>query len=216
MPEAPAPLKTTRTWLMSLPTTSSGVQQRRAGDDGRAVLIVVKNRDRHGLAQGLLNVETFGRLDVFQVDSAERGFKKLAEADDVVGVFGIHLQVKNIDIGEALEQDALALHHRLARQRADVAEAQHRRAVGNHRHQVAPRGVFEPQFGLFVNFQARFGHAGRVGQTQIPLSAAGLGGSHLNLALAAEAMIIERILLANFHDKAPLNESRQWAEGSRQ
>jgi hypothetical protein len=46
-----------------------------------------------------------------------------------------------VDIGEALEQDGLALHHRLRRQRAEIAEAEHRRAVRDHRHEVALGGV---------------------------------------------------------------------------
>ena len=35
-----------------------------------------------------------------------------------------------------LEQDRLAFHHRLRRQRTDIAETEHRGAVGDHRHQI--------------------------------------------------------------------------------
>ena len=114
-----------------------GVQERRAGDNGGAVLVVVKHRDGHRLPQGLLNVEAFRSLDVFQVDSAAGGFEELAEFDDVFRVLRANFQIKDIDIGKALEEDAFAFHHRLAGQRSDVAQAQNGRAVGNHRHQVA-------------------------------------------------------------------------------
>ena len=39
-----------------------------------------------------------------------------------------------------LEQHAFAFHHRFAGERADVAQPQHRGAVGDHRDQVAARG----------------------------------------------------------------------------
>ena len=90
------------------------VQQRRAGDDGRAVLIVVEDRDLHGPLQFFLDGEAFRRLDVFQVDAAEGGLEQLAGADDFVGVFGGQLDIEDVDIGEAFEQDAFAFHDRLA------------------------------------------------------------------------------------------------------
>ena len=42
-----------------------GVEQRGAADDGRAVLVVVKDRDADALAQFLLHVEALGCLNVF-------------------------------------------------------------------------------------------------------------------------------------------------------
>ena len=52
----------------------------------------------------------------------------------------VDLDVEHVDAGEFLEQDRLALHHRLGGERADVAEAEHRGAVGDHRHEVGARG----------------------------------------------------------------------------
>src|SRR5271157_57299 len=181
-----------------------GVQQRRAGNDGRPMLIVVKHRNRHRLAQGLFNIKALRRFDVLQIDAAESRLKKLAKANDLVGILGIHFQVEDVDVREALEQHPLAFHNRLAGQRSNVAETQDRGAVGDHRHQVPASGVFESQLGLFVNFQARLRHAWGIGQTQIPLRAARLGGNNLDLALAPEAVVIKRVLFANFHGIAPL------------
>ena len=42
------------------------------------------------------------------------------------------LDVEDVDAGEFLEQDRLAFHHRLGGQRADIAEAEHGGAVGDH------------------------------------------------------------------------------------
>ena len=47
---------------------------------------------------------------------------------------------KGVDSAELLEQHRLALHHRQRRLRPDVAEAEHRGAVGHDRHHVSLRG----------------------------------------------------------------------------
>jgi hypothetical protein len=63
-------------------------------------------------------------------------------------------------IGEFLEQHRLALHHRLGRQRADIAEAQHGGAVGDDGNQVArPRR----------SASHRDGNARGIGERQIAL-----------------------------------------------
>ena len=53
----------------------------------------------------------------------------------------VHFQVEDVDAGEFLEEDGLAFHHRLGGQGADIAQAQHGGAVGDHRHQVAAGGI---------------------------------------------------------------------------
>jgi hypothetical protein len=62
----------------------------------------------HGPAQFFLNKEALGRLDVFQVDTAERRFEKLAGADDLSGIFGGQFNIENVDIGKPFEQNAFA------------------------------------------------------------------------------------------------------------
>ncbi len=51
-------------------------------------------------------------------------------------------------------------HDGLGRQRADVAQAQHGRAVGDHGHQVAAAGEVVRFAGVGSNVQAGIGHAG--------------------------------------------------------
>ena len=51
------------------------VQHGGGNDDGRAVLVIVKHRNLHPLAELALDVKTFGRLDVLEVDAAEGGFQ---------------------------------------------------------------------------------------------------------------------------------------------
>jgi hypothetical protein len=105
---------------------------------------------------------------------------------------------KAVDVGEFLEQDGLALHHRLGRQPADVAQPQHRRAVGHHRHEVAPRGIIPCRVGVFLDLDAGLGDAGRIGAGQIAPVGEGLGRPDLELAGLGIAVIVERRLTEAF------------------
>jgi hypothetical protein len=89
----------------------------------------------------------------------------------------VDLDVEHVDAGELLEQDRLAFHHRLAGERADVAEAEHGGAVGDHGDQVAARGVARrPSPGRRDRLAGR-GDAGRIGQRQVALVGQRLGSS---------------------------------------
>jgi hypothetical protein len=72
----------------------------------------------------------------------------------------VHLEVETVDIGEFLEEHRLALHHRLGGQRADIAEPQHGAAVGDHRDEVAARGIPGRVGRIGLDFKAGLGHAG--------------------------------------------------------
>ena len=89
------------------------IDQAGGGDDRGAVLVVVEHRDGHQLAQALLDDEALGRLDVLEVDAAEGRAEQAHAVDELVDVLGVDLEVDAVDVGEALEQDRLALHHRL-------------------------------------------------------------------------------------------------------
>src|ERR1700704_5986346 len=106
-----------------------GVEQGGAGDDRRAVLVVVEDGDVHLRLQAPLDLEALGSADILQVDAAEGGLQELDRADELLRVGGGELEIEDVDVGEALEENALALHHRLAGESPDVAEAEHRRAV---------------------------------------------------------------------------------------
>ncbi len=136
------------------------VQQRRAADDCRAMLVVVKDGDLHPLLQLLLDVEALRRFDVFEVDAAERRLERRDVLDQLVRVVLGEFDVEDVDAGELLEQAALAFHHRLGRQRADVAQAEHRGAVGDDADEVAARGVVRRQTRIVLDRQARVGDAG--------------------------------------------------------
>src|SRR5207244_11693829 len=127
-------------------------------------LVVVEDGNRERLPELLFDVKAVGRADVLEVDTTDGGLEQLAESYDVVGAFGSHFQVEYVDVGEGLEQDALALHDRLPGQGPDVPEAEHGRAVGHHRHQVALRGVGVRLLRPSRDLAAGLGHPGGVGQ----------------------------------------------------
>ena len=137
------------------------IQNRCTDRDGGAMLVVMEHRNLHALAQLALDIKAVRRLDVFQVDAAKRGLQRGDDVHQLVQVvLFVDLEVKHVNAGKLLEQNRLALHHRLGRQRANVAQPQHRRAVGDDGHQVAARGVLEGVVGVFDDFFARRGDAG--------------------------------------------------------
>src|SRR5690606_4026610 len=82
------------------------------------------------------DLETFGRLDVFQVDGAESRLQRFDNGNEPVRVVFIDLDVKDVDACEPLEENTLAFHNRLGRFRSDVTQPEYSSAVGNNRYQV--------------------------------------------------------------------------------
>ena len=74
-----------------------------------------------------------GRRDVLEVDAAEARRQPDDGLDDLLDVGGVQADRYGVDAAELLEQHRLALHHRHRRGRADVAETEHRGAVGDDR-----------------------------------------------------------------------------------
>ncbi len=155
------------------------------------MLVVMEHRNAQPLAQLALHVEAVRRLDVFQVDPAERGFQRGDHLHQPIGVLLVHLDVEHIDAGELLEQYCLAFHHRLGGQRSDVAQAQHRGAVGDHPHQVAAGGVAERLRRVAHDFLARSRHPRRIRQRQVMLVQELLGRVEGNLAGRRVLVVLE-------------------------
>ena len=167
------------------------IEDGRPHHDGRAVLVVVEDGNVHPLAQLALDVKAVRGLDVFQVHAAESGLQRGDDVHQPVRVFLVDFDVEHIDAGELFEQHALALHHRLGRQRADVAQAQHRRAVGDDGDQVAARRVLEGMDRIGHDFLARRGHPGGISQCQVALVGQLLGRRHRHLAGGGKFVVLE-------------------------
>ena len=178
-----------------------GVDQRRAGDDRRAVLVVVKDRDVEFFLEDALDFEAFRRFDVFQVDAAEGRRERADDRDHFLDRLGVDLDVEHVHVGEALEQDAFAFHDGLGGQRALVAQAEDRRAVGDHGDEVGFGGQFVSGERIARDFEHRFGDAGRVGEREIALGLQRLGRDDLDFAGASPAVIFKYILWCDCHDR---------------
>ena len=126
-----------RTSDSSLADDPQRVGERRQHHDGGAVLVVVEDRDVEQLPQPGLDLEAARRRDVLEVDAGEDRCDHLHGPNDLVDVLGVQADRPRVDAGEPLEERGLALHHRKRRSRPEVAETQHRRAVGHDRDGVA-------------------------------------------------------------------------------
>ena len=86
--------------------------------------------------------------------------------------------------------------------RADVAESEHGGAVGYHRDQVALVGVLECILRVLLDLKAGNSYAGGVGEAEIALGAARLGGDDFHLSWARLTVVVKSILLGNGHDSS--------------
>jgi hypothetical protein len=180
---------------MSRPREVQRIDEAGGRDDGGAVLVVVEDRNVHQLAQALFDDEALGSLDVLKVDAAERGAEIAHAVDEGVRVLGVDLEIDGVHVGEALEENGLALHHRLGGQRAEIAEAENRRAVRDHRHHVGAGGVVEGERRVLGDGQHRNRHARRIGERQVTLCRHRFGGNHLELAGSTLGVELQRLLV---------------------
>ena len=131
------------------------------------MLIIVEHGDVEAGLEPLLDLEALRRLDVLEVDAAERRRDPLHEVDHLVGRAGIDAHGKPVDAAELLEQQRLALHHRHCRLGPDVAQAEHRRAVADDRDGVLADRVAMREGRVVMDRHADAGDAGGVGHRQV-------------------------------------------------
>ena len=158
----------------------------------RAVLIVVEHRDAHALLEAPLDLEALRRLDVLEIDAAERRLQPGHGLDKRTDLLLRHLDVEDVDASKLLEENGLAFHYRLGGERTDVAKPQHRRPVRDHTDQIAPRR--QPGHGgrIARDLLAGMRDTGRIGECQVRLICHRLGGGDGNFAWRVGLVIVER------------------------
>ena len=166
------------------------IQQGCCADDGSAVLVVVHYRDIQLRFKAFFDFKTLGGGDVFQVDAPKSRLQNFYGPYKFVYILGVQLQVENIDIGVDFKQQAFALHYGFTCCRANVAQTQYRSSIGNHGDQVALGGVFVNGFGIGLNFEARLGYTGGIGQGQVALGSGFLGGNHFDFPRASFGVVM--------------------------
>src|SRR6185369_3366876 len=132
-----------------------------------AVLVVVEHGDVEIALQTLLDLEAARRRDVLEVDAAEDRGQRLHDHHDLVDVLGGQADGERVDAGEFLEDERLALHDRLSGAGADVAEAEHGRAVGDDGDRVLLDRERVGLLGVVMDGHTDARHARRVRHRQV-------------------------------------------------
>ena len=102
-----------------------GIDEAGAGDDGRAVLVVVHDGDVEALLQTVLNIKALRGLYVLKVNAAKRWSNLLYGFAKLLGVLLCYLYIEHVYAAVYLEQKSFTLHHRLAGHGTNVAKSQH-------------------------------------------------------------------------------------------
>ena len=158
------------------------VDERRAADDCRAVLVIVHDGNVQGRFQAFLDFETFRSLDVFQVDAAESRSDSLDDFDKLLRILFVHFDVKDVDSCINLEKKSLAFHDGLSGDRSDVSETQNGGSIGYHGNEVSLCRVVVSLVVVLFDFEAGCRYAGRVGKSEISLRTVRLGRNDFDLS----------------------------------
>ena len=142
----------------------------------------MENRDVALFFQLALNLKAAGRCDILQIHASKGAGDHVNRVHDLIYILAFHAKRKRIHISKRLEEHAFALHYGHARFRADVAKAQHRRAVRHHEAHIVPAGQFVAFVHILLNFKARLRHTGRIGQRKVFFGLDRHGGNHLDFA----------------------------------
>ena len=73
----------------------------------------MEHGDIHPLAANSFNGKAIGGFDVFEIDRAKGRLHRAYDLGQLFRVGLIKLDVEAVDVGELLEQNRLAFHHRL-------------------------------------------------------------------------------------------------------
>src|SRR5690606_1624678 len=176
------------------------IDHRRRGHDGGTVLVIMENRDIALLDQRTLDFEALGRLDVFQVDSTEGAGDTLDGINERLRAFGFDFDIENVNTSKTLEQHPFAFHDRLGSQRAEIAQTENSRTIGNNRNQVALTSVLVGVIQVLGDFAHGLSNTRTISQRQITRSGSRLGQLDAQFARTRASVIFERISSQIRHD----------------
>ena len=80
-----------------------GVKQPGADDNGRAVLVVVHDRNIQRRNQSFFNVKAFRRLDILQINAAKGGGQHFDCGHHIFRFRSVQANIKGVHIGKHLE-----------------------------------------------------------------------------------------------------------------
>ena len=170
------------------------------------MLVVVHHRDIERAFQTFLDVEALRGLDVLEVDAAKSGGDALYGLTELLRVFLVDLDVKDVDATINLEEQTFTLHHGFAAHGTNVAQSQDGGAVGDNGHEIAFIRVFISVVGILLDFQTGVSNTWRVGQRKVGLSTISLGGLYFDFARTACLMILKSSFFGDFYHKLFISE----------
>src|SRR5262249_50580695 len=135
-PRSPKAYLTNNTVTQAAPCLPRGIRQSCECNDRGPMLVVVQYRLGDPCAQLLLDLEALGRGYIPELDRPEGTLNGRAGPDPPSGARLVEKDGHSTETHEISKQGSLALHHGKTRERTNVAESEHRRAVGDNRHGV--------------------------------------------------------------------------------
>ena len=137
MPAAPAPLQTSLVSSMSRPVRSSALIRPAAA----MIAVPCWSSWNTGMSSSSRSrcsmMKHSGALMSSRLMPPQLLPSSLTQLMNSSGILGRDFEIDEVDVGEALEQHRLAFHHRLGRERAEVAEAEDGGAVGDDGDEIA-------------------------------------------------------------------------------
>ena len=147
---------------------------------------------------GSFDFETGRCGDVFQVDAAKGRRDAPHGVDEFLRPGSALTSMSNTSISaKALNSTALPSITGLLGGGADVAETEHRGAVGDHGDQVALGGVLIGHAMVARNFQTGFGDPRCIGQRKVMLGDTGFGDPGADFTRVLTGVVFKRLLFVS-------------------
>jgi len=161
-----------------------GIEQPGEEYGGCPLLVIMEDRDLDGGigSQHVQHLKTAWLGNVLEIDAPKGRLDEPHSADQVFRRPGIQAERDGIDASQVLKEQRLALHNRHPRARANIAQAEHARAIGNDRHRIGFVGIVVNELRIGRDGSAGCGNARRIPDGKvIPIPHRHLG-SGLDLA----------------------------------
>ena len=143
----------------------------------------MENRDVAALLELTLNFKAARGGNIFQIDAAKAAREKGNGVDDLINILAPNAQRNGVHIAERFKEDAFALHHRHAGLRADIAQAQHRRAVCDDGYRIPAACEIIGFIYILLDLQAGLRNTRRVSEGELLLRFHARAGRNFQLAL---------------------------------
>ena len=149
------------------------------------------HRDRKLFLEAFLDFETFGSLDIFEVNTPECRRNIFHGFDKLIYIGSTDLDIEDVNIGKRFEQQTFTFHYRFSGQSADITQSEHGCTIRYHRDEITFCGIFIGVFGIFFDCQTRLCDSRRISQCQIVLGTVGFCRDHLDFTGTSLSVITQ-------------------------